>query len=52
MIYYTIKFVRKDENNRPVFEAEPIDGCVEKDDTYFNVAKQRMESHQTPNIGE
>ena len=25
---------------------------IEKDETYFNVAKQRMESHQTPNIGE
>ena len=29
MIYYTIKFIRRDENNRPVFEAEPIDGCIE-----------------------
>ena len=25
---------------------------IEKDETYFDVAKQRMESHQTPNIGE
>ena len=25
---------------------------IEKDEAYFNVAKQRMESHQTPNIGE
>jgi site-specific DNA-methyltransferase (adenine-specific) len=25
---------------------------IERDETYFNVAKQRMESHQTPNIGE
>ena len=25
---------------------------IEKDEIYFDVAKQRMESHQTPNIGE
>ena len=29
MIYYTIKFVRWDENNRAVFAAEPIDGSIE-----------------------
>lgn len=29
MIYYTIKFIRWDENNRAVFTAEPIDGSIE-----------------------
>lgn len=29
MIYYTIKFIRWDENNRAVFAAEPIDGSIE-----------------------
>jgi hypothetical protein len=46
MIYYTIKFIRWDDNNRAVFVAEPIDGCIEikagnleTENTLWNAAK-------------